>query len=150
MQTGDLVRVEGRYDEAEPLYLESLEGQTRVLGEEDNRTLWTMNNLAVTYSRQGRYDEAEPLSLEVVETRRRVLGEEHRDTLAARNNLGGLYTIQGKYEQAAALLEAVEANARERGAVLSVVICPHLAAEKRSFLAERGFEVTSEWHVRNL
>ncbi len=48
------------------------------------------------------------------------------------------------------LLEAVEAKARDRGAVLSVVICPHLAAEKRGFLAKRGFEVTAEWHVRKL
>ena len=48
------------------------------------------------------------------------------------------------------LLEAVEARARDRGAVVSVVVCPHLAVEKRGFLAERAFEVTCEWHVREL
>jgi GNAT superfamily N-acetyltransferase len=48
------------------------------------------------------------------------------------------------------LLEAVEREARARGAVLAVVICPHLARAKGGFLAERGFEVTAEWHVRGL
>jgi GNAT superfamily N-acetyltransferase len=50
----------------------------------------------------------------------------------------------------AKLLESVEVTAHERGAVLSIVICPHLAGDKRDFLWERGFEVTSEWHVREL
>ncbi len=48
------------------------------------------------------------------------------------------------------LLAAVEAEARNRGAVVSIVICPHLAAAKRDFLAERGFAVAAEWHVRDL
>ena len=48
------------------------------------------------------------------------------------------------------LLEAVEHAARTRGAVLSVVICPHLGLAKRQFLQERGFEIASEWHVRAL
>ena len=48
------------------------------------------------------------------------------------------------------LLEAIEAKARGRGAILSVVICPHRGAVKRSFLRERHFEITAEWHVRDL
>ena len=49
-----------------------------------------------------------------------------------------------------ALLEATEGLARERGAVLSVVVCPHLGGAKREFLASLGFAPTSEWHVRAL
>ena len=49
-----------------------------------------------------------------------------------------------------ALLAAVEARAQSRGAPLSVVICAHLDARKREFLAARGFAPTSEWHVRTL
>jgi GNAT superfamily N-acetyltransferase len=48
------------------------------------------------------------------------------------------------------LLSAVEAWAKARGAVLSVVICPHLGVAKRDFLRSRGFQVTSEWHIRDL
>ncbi len=47
-----------------------------------------------------------------------------------------------------ALLDASEALAREQGAVLSVVVCPHLGGAKREFLASLGFAPTSEWHVR--
>lgn len=49
-----------------------------------------------------------------------------------------------------ALLHAVEARARERGCVLSVVVCPHLGGEKRELLASEGFAVTAEWHLRAL
>lgn len=48
------------------------------------------------------------------------------------------------------LLEAVQEQARSRGAVLSIVVCPHLGKAKREFLLERGYEVTTEWHVRGL
>ena len=36
----------GRYDEAEPLFLETLEIEKRVQGEEHPETLLSMNNLA--------------------------------------------------------------------------------------------------------
>lgn len=49
-----------------------------------------------------------------------------------------------------ALLEAIEAEARERGAVLSVVVCPHLGGAKRELLAALRFAPTAEWHVRGL
>ena len=50
----------------------------------------------------------------------------------------------------AALLGAVESRSKERGAVLSVVVCPQRAHSKRGFLARGGFQVASEWHVRAL
>jgi GNAT superfamily N-acetyltransferase len=49
-----------------------------------------------------------------------------------------------------ALLDAVEAAARARGAPLSVVVCAHLDGAKRELLAARGFAPTSEWWVRSL
>ena len=55
---------QGRYGEAEPILLETLEIRKRVLGEEHPSTLGSMNNLANLYRRQGRYDEAEALYLE--------------------------------------------------------------------------------------
>ena len=51
---------------------------------------------------------------------------------------------------ASELLKAVEQWARSRGAVLSVVICPNRGVAKRRFLDERGFDVTSSWHIRGL
>lgn len=48
------------------------------------------------------------------------------------------------------ILNQIERRAHERGAVLSIVICPHLGGAKRRLLQERGFRVTAEWHVREL
>ena len=49
---------QGRYAEAEALYLDTLEIQKRILGEEHPSTLGSVNNLAILYWRQGRYDDA--------------------------------------------------------------------------------------------
>jgi serine/threonine protein kinase len=87
----------GRYKEAEPIYLEMLEIQRRVLGEEHQDTLASMSGLASVYYVQGQYDKAEPLLTEVLEIRRRVLGEKHEDTLASMKELAGVYYRQGQY-----------------------------------------------------
>jgi hypothetical protein len=50
----------------------------------------------------------------------------------------------------AALLEAVTAEARRRGAVLCVVIAGRLDRAKREMLAAAGYTVASEWHTRAL
>lgn len=91
---------QGRYDEAEPLYLERLEIQRRVLGEEHPDVLSSMGDLAGLYYQQGRYDGAEALCVEVLEVQWRVLGEKHPDTLESIRNLIGLYEAWGKPEQA--------------------------------------------------
>jgi tetratricopeptide (TPR) repeat protein len=90
-----LYSAQGRYDEAEPLYLRALAAQERVLGKEHPSTLLNVNNLAELYRDQGRYAEAAPLYLRALEARARVLGKEHPDTLLSLNNLAALYEIQG-------------------------------------------------------
>jgi len=107
---------QGRYAEAEPLYLETLETRKRVLGDDHPDTLHSMNNLAIVYLDQGRYAEAEPLHLETLETRKRVLGDDHPNTLASMNNLANLYLNQGRYAEAEPLhLETLETKKRVLG-----------------------------------
>ena len=50
----------------------------------------------------------------------------------------------------AALLAAVEHEAKARGAVLSVVVCPQRDEAKRTMLQKSGATVASEWHVKSL
>lgn len=50
----------------------------------------------------------------------------------------------------AALLTAVERTAKERGAVLSIVVCAQRDQAKRSLLHKAGSAVASEWHVKPL
>jgi tetratricopeptide (TPR) repeat protein len=68
---------QGRYDEAETLYIKVLEIRRRVLGEGHPNTPDSMNNLGNLYRKQGRYEEAEQLYIKTLEIYRRVLGEEH-------------------------------------------------------------------------
>jgi GNAT superfamily N-acetyltransferase len=50
----------------------------------------------------------------------------------------------------AELLAAVEREAKARGAVLSVVVCPQRDEAKRAMLQKAGATVASEWHVKPL
>ncbi|KAJ3278973.1 Kinesin light chain 3, partial [Borealophlyctis nickersoniae] len=91
---------QGRYEDAEPLYVKSLERFRLVLGEDHPDTLNSVNDLAVLYKRQGKYEKAEPLLVDGVERARRLLGEDHPHTISYLNNLAMLYHGQGKYDKA--------------------------------------------------
>jgi Flp pilus assembly protein TadD len=56
-----LYHAQGRYGEAEPLYMRALAAKERVLGPEHPGTLTSAGNLAVLYKLQGRQAEAEAL-----------------------------------------------------------------------------------------
>ena len=86
-KVGLSVFVEGKYSEAEELFVQVIETRKRVLGAEHPDTLTSMGNLALTYGNQGRWKEAEELEVQVMETSLRVLGAEHPDTLTSMGNL---------------------------------------------------------------
>jgi tetratricopeptide (TPR) repeat protein len=87
---------DGRYNEAEELFVQVMETFKRVLGEEHPSTMSSMANLASTYRNQGRWKEAKELEMQVMETRKRVLGEEHPSTLSSMANLASTYRNQGR------------------------------------------------------
>ena len=104
-----LYKSQGRYEEAEPLYIQALEMRRKLLGEEHPYVAITLNNLARLYKSQGRYEEAEPLYLQALEMKRKLLGEEHPDIATTLNNLAKLYKSQGRYEEAEPLyIQALE------------------------------------------
>jgi len=71
----------------------------KVLGPEHPDTLTSMNNLAVTYSKQGKHNEAGELQLKVLDLCKKVLGTEHPDTLVSMSNLATIYSNQGKHNE---------------------------------------------------
>ncbi|QLE58296.1 tetratricopeptide repeat protein [Nostoc sp. TCL26-01] len=91
---------QGRYSEAEPLYIQALALYRKLLGEEHPSVAMSLNNLAYLYKSQGRYSEAEPLYIQALALRRKLLGEEHPDVAMSLNNLAGLYDSQGRYSEA--------------------------------------------------
>src|SRR6476469_4859662 len=104
---------QGRYSEAEPLFLQALEIGRRSLPEDHPSLAIHLNNLAELYRSQGRYSEAEPLYLQALEIDRRSLPEDHPSLASHLNNLGLLYQSQGRYSEAEPLyLQALEIDGR--------------------------------------
>jgi tetratricopeptide (TPR) repeat protein len=96
----ELYFAQGKYAEAEPLFLLSLSIRESQLGENHPDVATSLNNLAVLYESQGKYEEAEPLFLRSLAIREKQLGENHPDVAQSLNNLALLYESQGKYEEA--------------------------------------------------
>ncbi|KAK4193988.1 Tetratricopeptide repeat-domain-containing protein [Triangularia verruculosa] len=78
---------EGRWEEAEKLFVQVMETRKTKLGADHPDTLTSMANLASTYSNQGRWEEAEKLFMQVMETFKIRLGADHPDTLISMGNL---------------------------------------------------------------
>jgi tetratricopeptide (TPR) repeat protein len=57
----NLYENQGKYDEAEPLYVECLALCKAILGASHPDTLQSMNNLAGLYQNQGKYDQAKEI-----------------------------------------------------------------------------------------
>jgi tetratricopeptide (TPR) repeat protein len=107
---------DGRFNDAEELFVQVMKMRKRVLGEEHPDTLTSMNHLASTYQNQGRWKEAEDLFVQVIETRKRVLGQEHLDTLKNMNNLASTYLNQGRWKEAEDLfVQVMETSKRVLG-----------------------------------
>ena len=87
-----LYDIQGKYKQAEPLYIQALELRKQLLGENHPDTATSLNNLAQLYNNQGRYEQAEPLFIQAVKISERVLGANHPNTVLYHNNLEHLRT----------------------------------------------------------
>ena len=96
----------GFYVEAEPHFLRSIELKTELYGKNDQRTLDSLNQLAINYFRQRR-SEAEELFRTVTEVSTAVRGAEDPATLTGMNNLAAVYLQSLRYEEAEPLLVQV-------------------------------------------
>jgi len=83
----------GRLDEAEALYLESLELHELLGGQARDVVLTTRHNLSVLYAQVGRLEEALELELGVLAERKPALGDAHPDSVGSLNNLAAIYRL---------------------------------------------------------
>jgi len=86
-----LYQSQGRYSEAEPLYLQAVEIDSRSLPEDHPTLAIDLNNLAALYKSQGRYSEAEPLYLQALEIICNNLPENHPHIQIVWENYVGLW-----------------------------------------------------------
>src|SRR5207237_37256 len=66
-----------KYEQAEPLFVRTLELKRRALGDENPETLDTMTNLAEVYFFRGDYKDAEALCTTALAAYSRILGDSH-------------------------------------------------------------------------
>ena len=82
---------QGRYNDAEPLYLQSLDIRKRQLGDDHPTSL---NNLALLYESQGKYLEAENLAKQALVIYQNRLGNQHPNTQNAASLVKSLYIMR--------------------------------------------------------
>lgn len=95
-----IYKSQGRYSEAEPLFIQALELNKQLGGESHPDVADSLNALGLLYTNQGRYTEAENLYIKSLEMTKSLRGESHHDVSIALNNLAELYRIQGRYGEA--------------------------------------------------
>jgi tetratricopeptide (TPR) repeat protein len=91
---------QGRYSDAEPLYVRALAIREQQLGTNHPDTAISLNNLANLYRSIGRYSDAEPLYVRALAISEQQLGANHPSTATNLNNLAGLYKSIGRYSHA--------------------------------------------------
>ncbi|MFC1634724.1 tetratricopeptide repeat protein [Planctomycetota bacterium] len=94
---------QGRYEEAERLFVESLKTAKGLEGFGKHWELQYTYHLGNVYIEQGRYGEAETLFVKTLETQRLARGDEHEHTLNSMFGLARLYTVQERQEEAESL-----------------------------------------------
>ena len=64
---------QGRWNEAEQLYIQVMDMRKKLLGAEHPETITSMSDLASTYWNQGRWYETEKLDKQVIDVRKKLL-----------------------------------------------------------------------------
>ena len=103
------LQVQGKFDEAGPLYREALEVRRETLGNRHPDTLGTMSNLASLLYAKGDLATAELLHRETLEVERETLTNRHPSLLTTMNNLSLVLADKGDLAAAEPLCrEALE------------------------------------------
>jgi serine/threonine protein kinase/Flp pilus assembly protein TadD len=102
-----LYHLRGRYDDAEALFKQVLEGYRQVAGPDDAFMLATMLSYADLCQERTRFDDAEGLLKQVVDGYRRLYGPNHRATLDSIHTLARLYEDRGRFDEAEDLCQQV-------------------------------------------
>ncbi|MGC1218716.1 MAG: tetratricopeptide repeat protein [Phormidesmis sp.] len=86
----EVYRSQGRYGEAEPLYVQALEIRKAELGDRHPSTALSLNNLAALYFNTNRLPEAAAAMSAALSIFEERLGSTHPNTLTVRSNLEGI------------------------------------------------------------
>ena len=94
-----LYLMQGRYDEAEPLFKRTLAIEEKVLGPGHSTVASDPQQPRPALFAQGRYVEAEPLYKRSLVIREKALGPDHPYVTISLANLAVLYRVQDRYAE---------------------------------------------------
>ncbi|KAJ7716912.1 hypothetical protein DFH07DRAFT_947527 [Mycena maculata] len=100
LQFGIIYQSSAQPKKARDLYIETLENQRKVLGDDHPITFITMHNLAWVYHELGQWDEAKTLEVVTLEKRKKVLGDDDPYTLGTMGQLAATYNSLGQWKEA--------------------------------------------------
>lgn len=109
----EVLYLEGRIDEAGPLFVKSLEKQRRLFGEDSRQVADVLDSLSLIMRAQGSLADSEAYARRALAASSAALGPEHTDTAYYRTSFAAVLIQTGKYEEAEAELNhALETYAR--------------------------------------
>ena len=95
-----LLTDQGKFEEAEKIYLRAIAGKTKAFGSNHISTLETVNALGYLYTEQREFKKAEETFLHALARYKKAKLLDYPSRLITVNNLGNLYTYQGKTKDA--------------------------------------------------
>jgi serine/threonine protein kinase len=98
----DLFTWQGHYEQAEPIFRDTIARETRRWGADGTKTLDTMNEFAIMYLESNRFAQAEVILEKMLPIERKMYGPDHSATMNIESNLAGALRQQGTPEKIAA------------------------------------------------
>ncbi len=95
---------QGKFVEAEPLYLEALKIYQDMYGENHLDVAAMLNNLGVLHRKHGQYADAQRLLTRALAIKEQILGPDHLEVALALSNLAAMHLAQGNWAPGATLL----------------------------------------------
>ena len=95
-----LYKNQSKYEQAEPLYLESLAIRAQLIGRETRDYAMALNNIGNYYYACGDYANAEKYHADALDIREKILPEDDPDYKQSLNNLANVYSDLGNYAAA--------------------------------------------------
>ncbi|MHA4866102.1 tetratricopeptide repeat protein [Duganella sp. PWIR1] len=108
VRVAEILHAQQRYDQAQALYLQALDGYARY-GADPLETAAVKSDLAMLYRARGNDTAALPLQAESFEILLLAYGISHPDVVDSAGELAAIYKRQGKKAELAALVERVPA-----------------------------------------
>lgn len=96
----NIYKIQGKFTEAEPLYIRALAIQEKFYGSDHVDVAKSLNNFAGLYMMQKKFTEAERFIRRALTIMDKNLGHFHPDVAPSLNNLASLYCVQKNYPKA--------------------------------------------------